>query len=167
MPFHTRKKEGNEGSISTMKKRAKELKDGYNKWIVKGKEMPVIPTIDQSKFLEQGKNNLTLELTRKEDANRIRKHENMAPTGTQFLQKEESVWFWAFLNLPYIKERCKENAGSKRGLLRQLMLDYPILCLLVERLLERKVRHNKNANQNNVLDTLIASWTSFEKHSRF
>ena len=129
-------------SIPIMKKRAKEFKKGINNWITDGKSMPSIPTSSQSNFLEKTKQDLTDEFKRKDEATRLEKHERMASTGSQFLQKYESNWFWKFWSLPSIKERWeqrdKEGKPSKRALLREFMSEFNIFERLVYRLLERK-----------------------------
>ena len=106
-------------SISTMKRRAKEFKKGINNWITDGKPMPSIPTSSQSNFLEKTKQELTDEFKRKDEATRLEKHEKMASTGSQFLQKYESNWFWKFWSLSSIKERWeqrdKEGKPSKKS----------------------------------------------------
>ena len=158
-------------SISTMKKRAKEFKDGINNWITDGKEMPFIPTSSQSQFLEKSKQDLTDEFKRKEEMTRMEKHQKMASTGSQFLHKNESNWFWQFWSIPEINERWelrdKEGRPSKRGLLREFMAEFKVFEQTILRLLERKMRQNSKATINDVLDTIIASYKSFKSNSRF
>ena len=158
-------------SISTMKKRAKEFKEGYNNWITEGKDMPSIYAPSQSKFLEKSKEDLTEELKRKDEATRMRKHHKMATTGSQFMHKYESNWLWDFWNLPSIKSRWRirneKDHPSKRALLREFMTQYHVFNLIVHRLLERKIRRNSKANVNTVLDTLISSNKSFDSNSKF
>ena len=158
-------------SISTMKKRAKELKIGYNNWITDGKKMPSLPTSNQSKFLEKSKKDLTEELKRKDEVSRMKKHHQMTTTGRQFMHKYESNWLWDFWSLPLVQQRWKErddvNHPSRRQLLREFMTDFPVFNQIVHRLLERKVRSNPNANENNVLDTIVSSYKSFSSTSKF
>ena len=158
-------------SIPTMQKRAKEFKDGINNWITDGKKLPLIPTSDQSQFLEKSKQDLTDEFKRKDAATRMEKHRNMASTGSQFLQKNESNWLWQFWELDSIKARWakreEEGRPSKRELLREFMTEFNVFGLLIQRLLERKIRHNPNATINNVLDTILSSYKSYKSHSRF
>ena len=157
-------------SITTMKKRAKEFKEGYNNWITNGQEMPAIPVSSQSHFLEKSKQELTDELKRKDETTRMEKHHKMAICGTQFMQKYESNWFWDFWNIDAIKarwiERDKNNHPPKRALIREFMEEYPVFQSIVCRLQERKVKNNSKANPNKVLDTIISSHKSFNSNSR-
>ena len=150
-----------------MKRRAKDLKENYDKCLTGGKDLPLLPTVTQGEFLEQTKNDLSCEMKKKEEDLRMKKHAIMAVTGTQFLQKEESIWFWNFLDFPEVKKRCANHEGPKRVLIRQFISEYPYLQSLVNRLLERKQRKKATATENNVINTLIASWSSFMRHSRF
>ena len=95
----------------------------------------------------------------------------MATTGRQFMQKYESNWFWRFWSLPSIQMRCvnRNNTGkpSLRALLRKSMAEFPVFKMIVNRLLERKQKKDNNANVNHVLDTIISSYNSYFKNSRF
>ena len=124
--------------------------------------------VEQTKFIEKTKKDLLEELKQKEDDLRFEKHCAMAVTGTQCLQKEESIWWWQFLALPNIKERCSNiPKGHKRSVIREFISEYPVLMQIVARILERKQRKTACAKECDVVNTLIASLVSFQSNSRF
>ena len=90
-------------SISTMKGRAKEFKEGYNNYLTDGKEMPYIPTSNQSQFLEKSKQDLTNEFKRKDEKLRIEKHHKRATSGSQFMHNYEHNWLWDFWSMALIQ----------------------------------------------------------------
>ena len=58
--------------ITSMKKRAKEFKEGYNNWTTNGLEIAIIPVASQSNFLEKSNKELTDGLKRKGETTRIK-----------------------------------------------------------------------------------------------